>query len=75
MIEQAEFLEIINLLEVNYNKKLNDKIIKIWYEEFKNYKKEWFRKAIIDCIKEYSYFPTINQVKEKMEYHLKYEEI
>ena len=75
MIEQVEFLEIINLLEENYNKKLNDKIIKIWYEEFKEYKKEWFEKAVIDCIKENAYFPTINEIKERANYYLQYKRI
>ena len=75
MIEQNEFLEIISLLEENYNKKLTDKILKLWYDEFKGYKKEWLKIAVINCIEEYSYFPTINQVKEKMSYYLQYEEI
>jgi len=64
MIEQKEFLEVIKVLEENYNKKLSDNIIKIWYEEFKNYDLDKFKKMIIDSIKEYSYFPTINQVKQ-----------
>ena len=75
MIGQNEFLEIISLLEENYNKKLTDKILKLWYDEFKGYKKEWLKIAVINCIKEYSYFPTINKVKEKMSYYLQYEEI
>ena len=75
MIGQNEFLEIISLLEENYNKKLTDKILKLWYDEFKGYKKEWLKIAVINCIKEYSYFHTINQVKEKMSYYLQYEEI
>ena len=52
MIGQVEFLEIINLLEDNYNKKISDNIIKIWYDEFKNCDKEIFKKAIIKCRKE-----------------------
>lgn len=64
MIEQKEFLEVIKMLEENYNKKLSDNIIKVWYEEFKNYDLDKFRKMIVDSIKEYPYFPTINQVKQ-----------
>lgn len=63
MIEQEEFLEIIKLLEENYNKKLPDSIVGIWYEEFKTYSLENFKAKVIECIKEYNYFPTINQVK------------
>lgn len=66
MIEQKEFLEMISLLEENYNKKLSDNIVKIWYEEFKLYKLNDLKKMIIESIKEYSYFPTINQVKNSL---------
>lgn len=63
MIEQEEFLEVISLLEDNYNRKLPDSIIGIWYDEFKNCKLEDFKEKVIRSIKEYNYFPTINQVK------------
>ena len=75
MIGQVEFLEIINLLEENYNKKISDNIIRIWYDEFKNCDKDILRKAIIKCIKDYSYFPTINQIKEQMNVFYQYKRI
>lgn len=75
MIEQTEFLEIINLLEENYNKKMNDSIIRVWYDEFKKCDKVFLKKAIINCIKEYSYFPTINQIKEQMSVFYQYKRI
>jgi 23S rRNA A2030 N6-methylase RlmJ len=67
MIEQNEFLEVVNLLEENYHKKLSDKIIKIWYEELKKENVSKLKKAIIECIKKYPYFPTINQVEENID--------
>lgn len=67
MIEKKEFLEIINLLEENYNKKLSDNIIKIWYEELKKIEAKKLKDAIITCIKKYPYFPTINQVEENID--------
>lgn len=67
MIEQNEFLEIVNLLEENYHKKLSDKIIKIWYEELKKENVSKLKKAIIECIKKNPYFPTINQVEENID--------
>lgn len=67
MIEEKEFLEIINLLEENYGKRLADNIVKIWYKEFKNYSLNDFKHCVIESIKKYSYFPTINQVKESQE--------
>lgn len=72
MLEYAEFLDVIDLLIVNYNKTLPDSIIKIWYEEFKTYSFGEFRGKVIECIKEYNYFPTINQVK-KIEIKKKYD--
>lgn len=75
MIEQNEFLEIVDLLEENYSKKISDNIIRIWYHEFKSYDKEIFKKAIIKCIKEYSYFPTINQIKEQANIFYQYKRI
>ena len=75
MIGQVEFLEIINLLEENYNRKIRDKINKIWYHEFKKCDKVILKKAIIKCIKEYSYFPTINQIKEQMSVFYQYKRI
>lgn len=70
--ELQNFSKIINLLEENYGKKLSDKIFRIWYEELKDYDGEILKEAVIKCIKEYSYFPTINQVKEKMEFRSQY---
>lgn len=65
MIELKEFLETIKLLEDNYNRKLPDNIVKIWYDELKKYKLEKLRLMIVECIKKYPYFPTISQVKQE----------
>ena len=64
MIESKKFLEIINLLELNYDKKLDKRIVKIWYDEFKNYNEDVFRKFVVEAIKNEYFFPTINKVKE-----------
>lgn len=63
MIEQEEFLEVIKLLEENYDRTLPDSITKIWYDEFKTSSLDEFKLKVIESIKEYQYFPTINQVK------------
>lgn len=65
-IELGTFLEILQILELNYDKTLPDLIASIWYSEFKYYNKQVLEKAFIDCIKEYQYFPTIKQVNDKM---------
>lgn len=59
-----EFLEVFNLLQLNYNKKVNDEIVKIWYEEFKNTSKEVFKKSVVDTIKVEQYFPTMEIVNK-----------
>lgn len=64
MIELKEFLEIISLLEKNYDKKLPDEIVKIWHGEFGTWGKELFRHAVVETIKNEQFFPTINKVKE-----------
>lgn len=57
-----DFLQVFDLLQLNYNKKVNEKIIDIWYEEFKSMSKDNFEKCIIKCIKEEKTFPTINKL-------------
>lgn len=63
-MKPVEFLEIVKLLEDNYGKVLPDNIKKIWYEEFKDFKKENLKTMAIESLKEFSYFPTVNQVKK-----------
>lgn len=63
---QKEFLKIFNLLQLNYDKKMPDEIIRLWYNEFKDVKKDIFEKAIIQTIR-YDYnFPTMNSVSERV---------
>lgn len=57
-----EFCKIVELLEDNYNKKLSNNILEIWFDELNMYDSKLLKKAIVEIIKENSYFPTINQV-------------
>ena len=59
-----EFLEVFKLLQLNYEKEVDDEIIKLWYEEFKNTSKEVFRKSVVDTIKVEPYFPTMEIVNK-----------
>ena len=70
-IELEAFLEVLQILELNYDRVLPDLITSIWYSEFKYYDQVVLEKAFIECIKEYQYFPTIKQVHDKMidKYH------
>lgn len=73
MIELNEFVNLLSLMEENYNKELPENILKIWYDEFKKIDKTKIKKAFIECIKEYPYFPTINQVKQMLDRQNQYE--
>lgn len=66
-MKQNEFLEVFNLLMLNYDKQIPDEIIRIWYDRFKNKTVDVFKKAIIDCIEEEQFFPTISIVQKRME--------
>lgn len=63
---QKEFLKIFNLLQLNYDKKMPDEIIRLWYDEFKDVKKDIFEKAIIQTIRYDNIFPTMNAVSERV---------
>lgn len=62
-----EFLEIFNLLQLNYNRKLPDEIIVLWYNKFKNVPKEVFKESIIDTIERDAIFPTMEIVNRRVE--------
>lgn len=64
---QEEFLEIFNLLQLNYDKKMPDEIIVLWYEKFKNVSKEVFKESVVDTIERDYNFPTIHAVDVRVE--------
>jgi len=59
IMTREEFGEIFNLLLLNYNKKLDDAIIDIWYNEYKDMSKENFKKCVLNYIKTKKKFPYI----------------
>lgn len=59
---KSDFIQLFDLLQINFNKKVDEKITDIWYEEFKTMSKEAFKECIIKCIKEEKSFPTINKL-------------
>lgn len=63
---QKEFLEIFKLLDFNYNKETKPEIVRLWYDEFKDVKKDIFEKAIIQTIRYDNIFPTMNAVSERV---------
>lgn len=62
-----EFLEIFNLLQLNYNKRMPDEIIRLWYDKFKDTSKDIFKKSVIETIESETFFPTMNMVNKRVE--------
>ena len=62
-----KFIEITNLLEDNYSKKLKTQILDIWYEELKNYSDKLYYKVAKEIIKKENYMPNLYKIKEYLE--------
>lgn len=66
-----EFLEVFNLLQLNYDRAVPDAIIRLWYDKFKNVSKDVFKQSIIDTIEWDNTFPTMHTVDERVEQNSK----
>lgn len=62
-----DFKKEMKLLLTAYGKEFDKNQIIIWYGFFKEYKKETFRNAIILAINTNKFFPSIAEIKEKIE--------
>lgn len=63
-MNKKEFREITEMLEQNYNKQMDTRILNLWYEEFKKYPKDAYRDLIVDVIKSEKYMPTLARMIE-----------
>jgi len=59
-----DFTILYNYLCEAYGKETSDSQLMIWYDFFKEYDAETFKKAIIQCIGESEFFPSIAKMKE-----------
>lgn len=59
-----DFTLLFNYLCKAYNKEVDTTQLKIWYDFFKEYNGIDFKNAIIQCINEKNYFPSIAEIKE-----------
>lgn len=57
-----DFMELTKLLEVNYSKQLDIKILDIWYEELKEYPKERYEYAVKEIIKKENFMPNLAKI-------------
>ena len=50
-MNKKEFREITEILEENYNKQMDTRILSLWYEEFKDYPANAYKELVIEIIK------------------------
>jgi len=69
MLNRIEFIEIMNGLSGLYNITITEFTLGIYYDIFKDYDCESFRKAVIDCIKDrvYSSLPKPAEILQFLE--------
>lgn len=63
-MNKKDFRRITEMLEENYNKKMDIRIFSLWYEEFKDFTSEQYEKMVIDAIKTKKFMPTLAEIKE-----------
>ena len=63
-MNKKEFREITELLEENYNKKIDIRILELWYQEFKQYSKKTYQSIVIDVIRSEKFMPSLATIRE-----------
>jgi hypothetical protein len=63
---ESEFSFMYSFLCEAYNKEINENQMLVWYDFFKEYDQLTFKNAIVQCINESKFFPTIADIKQKL---------
>lgn len=63
-MNKKEFRKITEILEENYSKKIDLRVLDIWYQEFKNYSEEQYESIVTDVIKSEMFMPNLAKMKE-----------
>lgn len=63
-MNKKEFREITEMLEENYNKKMDIRIFNLWYEELKDCTADEYENMVIEAIKTKKFMPTLAEIKE-----------
>ncbi len=63
-MDKKSFREITEMLEENYNKKMDIRIFRLWYEELKDCTADEYEKMVIEAIKTKKFMPTLAEIKE-----------
>ena len=63
-MSKRDFREITEMLEENYNKKMDIRIFNLWYEELKDCSAGEYENMVIEAIKTKKFMPTLAEIKE-----------
>lgn len=63
-MNKRDFREITEMLEENYNKKMDIRIFNLWYEELKDCSANEYENMVIEAIKTKKFMPTLAEIKE-----------
>ena len=63
-MNKRDFRKITEMLEENYNKKMDIRIFNLWYEELKDCSADEYENMIIEAIKTKKFMPTLAEIKE-----------
>lgn len=58
------FRVITEMLEVNYNKQIDVRILDLWYQEFKECTQEIYKEIVIEVIKNEKFMPSLATMQE-----------
>ena len=63
-MNKRDFRKITEMLEENYNKKMDIRIFNLWYEELKDCSADEYENMVIEAIKTKKFMPTLAEIKE-----------
>ena len=63
-MNKKDFRRITEMLEENYNKKMDIRIFGLWYEELKECTADEYESMVIEAIKTKKFMPTLAEIKE-----------
>ena len=63
-MNKKEFRNITEMLEENYNKQMDTRILELWYQEFKEYTPEMYKEMVIEIIKNEKFMPSLARMRE-----------
>lgn len=63
-MNKKDFRRITEMLEENYNKKMDIRIFGLWYEELKDCTADEYENMVIEAIKTKKFMPTLAEIKE-----------